>query len=410
MPNLSQTDWGSRISGAWLTSRRLRTHGVILSLVLWSLYIWTLWTPGLRDSNWNFKGTDFLHFYTLGLIANTHRGDLLYDTNAQASLSVMNVEDAAGIRYLPLYPPQVSLLFRPFAVLPYAWALACWWVCCAILYGACCYLIWRACPNLEEFGSIIFILAWAFPGFFNLIAWGQTSTVALAYFTAMFFLLRARLHFWTGVALGCLIFKPQLGVAAVILFLGIGAWRVIAGAVLSSALQILVGVLYYGWGPARQWIIMLGNAFSTPLSFEPRPYQTHSLRTFWSMLVPSTSFASLLYAASAIVILGWTILLWRRSASLPLRFSALLLATVLVSPHLTVYDLVILAPMFLLISDWLIEQSKVTAIRWIGPLLYLVYVLPLLGPLARWTHVQPSVIAMAALVFVIFRIPRKVRA
>ncbi len=398
------------MSGAWLTSRRLRTHGVILCLALWSLYIWTLWTPGLRDRNGNFKGTDFLHFYTLGLVANTHRGDLLYDMDAQASLSVTHVEDAVGIRYLPLYPPQVSLLFRSFAVLPYGWALACWWVCCAILYGACCYLIWRTCPNLREFGSIIFILAAAFPGFFNLIAWGQTSAIALACFTAMFLALRASQTFWAGVALGCLIFKPQLGVAAAILFLGIGAWRVVAGALLSSALQMLVGVLYYGWAPARQWFITLGNVLSTPLLLEPRPYQTHSLRTFWSMLVPSTSFASLLYVASAIVVLGWTILLWRRSASLALRFSALLLATVLVAPHLTVYDLVILAPMFLLVADWLIAQSNAAAIRWVGPLLYLIYALPLFGPLARWTHVQLSVIAMAALVLVIFRIPRKAGA
>jgi hypothetical protein len=175
-------------------------------------------------------------------------------------------------------------------------------------------------------------------------------------------------------------------------------------------LQILVGVLYYGWTPARQWFITLGNVLSTPLLLEPRPYQTHSLRTFWSMLVPSTSFASLLYVASAIVVLGWTILLWRRSASLALRFSALLLATVLVAPHLTVYDLVILAPMFLLVADWLIAQSNAAAIRWVGPLLYLIYALPLFGPLARWTHVQLSVIAMAALVLVIFRIPRKAGA
>ena len=103
-------------------------------------------------------------------------------------------------------------------------------------------------------------------------------------------------------------------------------------------------------------------------------------------------------------------MLWRRSASLALRFSALLLATVLVAPHLTVYDLVILAPMFLLVADWLIAQSNAAAIRWVGPLLYLIYALPLFGPLARWTHVQLSVIAMAALVLVIFRIPRKAGA
>jgi hypothetical protein len=39
----------------------------------------------------------------------------------------------------------------------------------------------------------------------------------------------------------------------------------------------------------------------------------------------------------------------------------------------------------------------------LGTLLYLVYMLPLLGPLARWTHVQLSVVAMAAGIYAIWR-------
>jgi len=39
----------------------------------------------------------------------------------------------------------------------------------------------------------------------------------------------------------------------------------------------------------------------------------------------------------------------------------------------------------------------------IGTALYSVYMLPLLGPLARWTHVQLSVIAMGAVVYLIWR-------
>ena len=77
--------------------------------------------------------------------------------------------------------------------------------------------------------------------------------------------------------------------------------------------------------------------------------------------------------------------------------------TVLVSPHLTVYDLVILVPAFLLLADWLIAHSNAPPGH-AGTLLYLVYALPLLGPLARWTHVQLSVIAIAGLLYVIWRI------
>ena len=77
----------------------------------------------------------------------------------------------------------------------------------------------------------------------------------------------------------------------------------------------------------------------------------------------------------------------------------------LVSPHLTVYDLVILAPAILLLADW--RLSHPIAPRGIGVLLYLVCVLPLLGPYTRWIRIQLSVIAMAALLYSIWRIAGK---
>ena len=93
---------------------------------------------------------------------------------------------------------------------------------------------------------------------------------------------------------------------------------------------------------------------------------------------------------------------WRSGASLEVRYPALLLATVLVSPHLTVYDLVILAPAFLLLSDWAVAHRD--SAPPVFPLLYACYPLFLLGPLARIIHVQLSVVAMTALFWMTWRI------
>ena len=387
----------------WLTSRRLRAHGTILAVCLWSLYVWMLATPGLRDRDGNLKGTDFLHLYTLGSLAAAHRGADLYDMNAQALLAAQRVSAAAGIGYLPLYPPQVSMLFLPLAYLSYGWALALWWGCSALVYGICCYCIWRACPNLRGVGGTILILAMAYPAFFHLIAWGQTSALALGCFTLMFFALRARREFLAGLILGCLIFKPQLGLAAAVVFVSLGAWKTVAGAVFSAVAQLAVGVLYYGMQPLREWLRALADARAVLPWLEPRPYQTYSLRTFWSMLVPWPHFAFGLYGLSAIVVLGATIAVWRHPVPLALRYSALLLATVLVAPHFTVYDLVILAPAFLLLADLMAGQRDHRSPHWLGTILYLIYALPLLGPLSRWTHVQLAVIAMTACVYVVWR-------
>jgi len=386
----------------WLTSKRLRTHGLLLLLTLWSFYFWTLATPNLRDRDGNLKGTDFLHLYTLGALASEHRGGDLYDIDAQAAVAVQQVPEAVGIRYLPLYPPQVSIFFIPLAHLPYRWALIVWWFCTTATYGLCCYSIWRACPRLRHFGWTVGILAAAYPPFFHLIAWGQTSAIALVCFTLLFFSLRNRRYFVAGLVLGCLIFKPQLALAATILFIALGRWKLLAGAFLSASAQVSVGLLYYGITPFGSWLRTLLSVRSTLPAFEPRPYQTHCLRTFWSMILPWDSLSFALYVLSAAIVFGWTITLWKRRAILPLRFSALLLTTVLVSPHLTVYDLVILALALLLLADWLISQPA--AGFGLGTLLYLVYFLPLVGPFTRWIHVQLSVVAMVAVVYLIWRL------
>lgn len=395
-------------SVSWLTSRRLRTHGIILALCVWSLYAWNIATPGLRDRNGNLKGTDFLHFYTLGSLAAAHRGSDLYDIQDQAELAARLVPEATGIEYLPLYPPQVSLFFAPVARLSYGLALLFWWACSAVIYGVCCYAMWRACPSLQSYAGTFAILAVAFPAFFHLIAWGQTSAIALACFTVMFFLLRDRRNFLAGLVFGCLIFKPQLAIAGVFVFIAAGEWELLLGTAISAAIQLSAGVLYFGIQPLREWGRVIWNWQAVLPMLEPKPYHTHSLRTFWSMLVPWPAFSLGLYFLSTVLILGMMIACWKSEGSMPLtlRYSVLLLASILVAPHITVYDLVILAPALILLADWVVAQTQTRLTRWIGGLLYLIYVLPLLGPVSRWTHVQLSVVAMAVLVYLIWSIAR----
>ncbi len=390
-----------------LTARRLRAHGSILALCLWSVYLWNMATPGLLDRSANLKGTDFLHFYTLGSLALAHRGADLYNLQAQSAVSARRVPQAAGIVYLPLYPPQVSLFFAPLAHLNYAFAVLAWLCFSSLIYFLCCYSVWRSCPNLRSHALTVLILALAFPAFWHLIAWGQTSALVLACFTLAYFALRAQREFLAGLALGFLIFKPQLGIAAAIVFVLVFRWKVIVGALLSVSSQLTAAWLYYGPGPLRDWMHTLRNLPNLLPLLEPRPYQTHSLRTFWTMLIPWPPASLALYLVTALLVAALTIQCWRSSLPLPLRYSALLLATVLLAPHLTVYDLVNLAPAFLLISDWVITQHENRITTTLKLLLYLAFALPLLGPLARWTHVQLSVLVMAILLYVIWKLCRK---
>lgn len=382
-----------------LTERRLRIHGLILASCLWSAYAVDLAHPGLLDRFGLTKGTDFVHFYTLGTLALQKRASDLYNSGAQAALAAQLMPGVPVRYYVALYGPQVSLFFEPFAKLPYVRALMLWWLISAGIYGACCYAVWRTCPRLRAYGGTVAILAVAYPAFFHLIAWGQSSAPALLCFTVAFLALRSEKRFVAGLAIGLLAFKPPLAVAAAVVFLFSRQWRVVAGAIASAAAQILIAWAYYGrvaLGEYWKALLHLPDLFP---QLEPRPYQMHSLRTFWSLVIPWAPAAFATYVFSGVAVLAATVLIWRGRMSLSLRYSALLFATVLVAPHLTVYDLVILAPAFLLLADWSIEHPASRSVPALRLLLYLAYVLPLVGPLAEWTHVQLSVLCFFGVLY-----------
>jgi hypothetical protein len=381
------------ISNSWLTTRRIRTHGLLLALCLWGIYAADIGTPGLLDRNGLIKGTDFLHFYTLGKVALLGRGDLLYDSRGQTALIKSFVPEASGSYYVALYGPQVSLLFAPLARFSYQTALTIWLLLNAFIYAACCFVIWRHCPNLPSDRWTLFILAAAFPGFFHLIAWGQTSGLALLCFTLAYLALQNDRKFLAGLAIGCLIFKPQLGIAAAVVFLL--DWRVMAGAVVSASAQLSLSLLHYGSVVMGQYVNALAHVRQIMPLLEPRPYQMHSARAFWSLLLPWPHAAFGLYLITSLIALAITVKLWRREPSLQIRFAGLLLATVLVAPHLTVYDLVILAPAFLFLANEIPRET--------GWLVYACFALFLLGPLTKFTHVQLSVPAMFGLLWICCR-------
>jgi glycosyl transferase family 87 len=406
-PGLSDIMASKTARDPWLTRKRLRMHGFSLALGLWSIYAWNMSAPSLRDRGGNLKGTDFLHLYTLGSIALEHRGSDLYNTKAQADLSTQRVPAAAGIIYVPLLPPQVSVFFAPWARLPYPWALGSWLIVSGLLYGLSCYLIWRTCHVLGEERRAVLWLAIAFPGFFHLILWGQASALALVCFTLAYLALRGEHEFLAGLALGSLMFKPQLGVAAAVIFLVTQRWKVIAGAALAAMFQVAIAWAYFGADSLREWVRVLFHLFNSVSVLEPKLYQSHSLRSFWALLFPSPGVSLALYAVSACVVLIVAIACWRSSLPLQLRYCALLLASVLVSPHLIVYDLVILAPAILFFAEWLATQPHDRLTAAMTAPLCLAYLSPLLGPLSLWTHLQISVIAMTGLMGLMWQLSRR---
>ncbi len=82
-------------------------------------------------------------------------------------------------------------------------------------------------PEPSKDAVTVALVAAASPAFFNLVAHGQNSALALLCFTGMFFALKHERHFVAGLALGSLIFKPQLGLVAGCVFILSGQWWVV---------------------------------------------------------------------------------------------------------------------------------------------------------------------------------------
>jgi hypothetical protein len=393
-----------------LTARRITLHAVLLAACLWSLYALDLATPGLRDRAGHIKGADFLHFYTAGSLLRAGRAQAVYDPSALAAAQRALLPESAGNYFVASYGPQVYLPFSLLARLPYGWAALAWALLNCALYLGSAYALWRCCPALRIYRSTVFVLAAALPGFFTLIAFGQTSGPALALFTLAFLALRSRRRFLAGLAIGCLIYKPQLGVAAAAIFLLAAEWKLVAGALAAAAAQLAFARAWFGSALMKQYFHSLSRTSQALPYIEPKLYQMQCLRGFWLLLLPARNLALLLYVISVLAVLALALLCWRSRAGLALRYSALLLATVLAAPHLMIYDLVILGPAFLLVASWTLEHAEAAAAPALRLLLYACFALPLFAALARVTHLQLSVIAFVLLQILVWRAARAEQA
>jgi hypothetical protein len=297
-------------------------------------------------------------------------------------------------RFLPVHGPQVALFFSPFARLPYLRALALWLLLTAGLYGLCVVWFWRASPALRSFGWVAVVGAIGYPPFYMLMANGVTSAVGLVMVTLAYFALRSSRPVLAGMALGSLFYKPALGVALPILLLLGYEWRMMLGAAAAVFFQLGVGWWAYGSSIMRAYaenVLHLGG--QAPL-LEPHPFQMQSLRSFFDMLLPWPVAALACYLVAAVVLVAVASRAWRSRGPLDLRFSVLLLVMILVDPHVNGYDLVIVAPVFLLAANAALRSGLSSRIFWAT--LYAAFFLPAFDVIPKITHIEVSVLALTA--------------
>lgn len=390
----------------WLTPRRIRAQAIVLAVCLWGVCAFDFSTPGPIDRAGNIKFQDFLPIYVSAQQIAQGDASNLYDQQVTSNLMQAVVGRPLRVSLPNLYGPQVGLFFTPLARLPFPVAARIWAAASLMIFFGCVYFVWSSCLTLRPHFVLVAICALAFPPLFHLFVRAQNSALVLACFTAAFLAFRGN-HVWlAGIALGFLAFKPQFLVAIPLILLISRSWAPLAGLVASVAAQPAFTRIYFGPSVMRSYFdtLLHMSRLIGSVELSLAPIQMHSLRSFWTLLLPWPDAAIALYVLTSIAVIALTAAVWKSSAPLAIRFSALTLAAVLVNPHLFVYDLLALAPALLLLVDWSLFHIQHWPAQPVQVLVYLAFILPLFGPLSRWTHVQLSVPAMAILLWTLWRL------
>jgi arabinofuranan 3-O-arabinosyltransferase len=382
---------------AWwmVTPREARHHAIILAVATWgaSLVI-TLGGSGSTSLVGVRQAPDFIHFYTFGLLARHGRIRDAYDWQVFHAEQVALVPESADAIYPPVYPPQAAVMFIPVSALSLDYAVVAWTIITILTYGMVVWRAWLAVRGRLPDGLLVGAAAVGFAPFWQVVMNGQVTIIILLALFLAWLALERRRAFFAGMALGLLAIKPQFGLPFAAIVLVRRDWSMMAGAVVSVAAQAIV----VWWGLGDDAFLGYGAMVPTIAAhadeLEPKPFQSHSIRAV-TRLLPEWLGVPLWVG-----IVGWT--LWRTSnawatpAPLTVRLGLAILASVLVNPHLIVYDAAILVLPLIWFGAWIIDRRTPGEIERYGALVYGLF-LTFLAPTAAFVRVQLSVFLMLGL-------------
>jgi hypothetical protein len=366
----------------------------MLAVGLWTL-AGALLTLGTlyRDPVGQLKWSDFVNIYTMGDIARAGPVSTLYDGEAEYRRQVALVPESAPERYLPVYPPQIALILAPFSHFSYHQAAVLWALLTATVYAASVWLAWRAVRSALPDSVLVAAAAAAFPPFWNTILHGQTTVVPILAFAGGAAALARDRKVLAGVVMGLLFIKPHFGLMLAVVVLVCREWRMLAGLAISAVVQ---GALVAGVLTPAVWFdyaAMLPRMAGWQDALAPRLDQMHSLASVTNLLPDVIALP--VWFASCLWVAVITVRVWRSPGPLTRRMGVLVLGSVLVNPHVVVYDVAVLAAPLVWLTGWFEGSSSASleARRQWRAALYALFVL-LLMPTARFVPVQLSPVVM----------------
>jgi hypothetical protein len=207
---------------------------------------------------------DFTFYYAAARIGATHGWQSIYDLNLQQSeLDAIGsrIRIAELARYIS--PPPVAWLALPFTWLPYPVAYMLW---SSLLLAALAGTWYRAAPGAGRQRSIHLVAALAWLPVIYALQLGQPGLLVALGVAGSYALQRKHRPFLSGLALGVIVLKPQLGFLLPIALLAGGRFRAVAGAAVSIGLLLIVSGLNVGPDGMAAYAERLSFAADVPVN------------------------------------------------------------------------------------------------------------------------------------------------
>jgi Glycosyltransferase family 87 len=328
--------WQSVRSGDWLTAARARGYSLILlAIAVVAMAGWIAISDGLIDRNGKPVGTDFSNVYAAGELTWQGKPADAYDPALQHAAE----KATFGGREVPFfgwhYPPFFFAIAFLVAALPYAWGLALWLAASLAAYLAAIRAI---LPRAETL-----LIATAFPAVFVNAGHGQNGFLTAALLGGALQLLDRR-PWIAGVLIGLLAYKPQFGVLIPIALLASQRWHTIAAAI--ATIAALVTISFAGLGAGVWHAFIDSMTFTQTIVLEQGATGWEKIQSIFSAARNWGADIKTAYAiqtALAVTLASTLAWLWHSDAAFELKASALATASLLATPYVLDYDLVVLA-------------------------------------------------------------------
>ena len=289
---------------------------------------------------------EFFALWSYAKILAAHPASELYDlTTLHARQVALGMAPSAQNPFP--YPPTFLIVLWPLNLLPYAAAYLCW------TFGTLALFIWavmRTCSRMP-FSVIGAIVA---PTTVACIGFGQSGFLAAALMIAGIRLAASR-PVLSGILIGMLSYKPQLGLLVPIALAAAGLWPAFAVACASIITLAVVTTMVFGWAVWPAWLAMLPSyaaIFDKEATLQYIPTVIGNLQ----MLGVALPIAKAVQALVTVAVAG---IIWRcfQRSSANLAAAALLVGTFLATPHAFIYDMPMIAAAFILFIEELRQTT-----------------------------------------------------